>query len=684
MSGSICPTAPFSNASPPALARPPIPGPQWWRRSPGRRSRTHPTPPDSPGLHRPYAVFGAVCLVSPDPVGPPAERDETREGARLALRDRVRLNRNTPFTIRFMESERQEASHRAARLAALRAARGQNRERLEDIAGGVPARQREGQGEWASGSREPLNDTERVKQEEDPLGVSQRILTVHARQGFASIPEDDLTTRYRWYGLYTQRPEEDGYFMQRIRVPGGILSAEQCEAVGQISQRFGRDVCDVTDRQNFQLHWIRVEDVPEIWARLEAVGLTTRQTCGDVPRNIVGCPLAGVASSEILDASPLVAAVDRRITGTNEFSNLPRKFKFSISGCREQCATHEIMDVGMVGVEHPDGRRGFDLWVGGGLATSPRFAQRLGAFVPPEQVVEVAVGITRLFRDHGYRRDRHRARLKYLMADWRPERFRAVLEADYLAAPLEDGPASPPSSHAQRDHVGVIPQRDGLLAVGFAPMAGRVSGAQLVAVAALARRFGQGRLRTTTQQKMLLLDVAGHDVEAVVTELDAVGLPVHASPIRAATMACTGIEFCKLAVTETKQRAASMIQELEGRLPALPDQVRINLNGCPNSCARFQLADIGLQGALVPGGDGDRVEGFLVQLGGRLGRDPRFGKKLGRARVRAEDVSGFITRLVDAWLEGRDDGEPFGSWVQRQPDPDLQALVLAAARASAR
>ncbi|MGH9259827.1 MAG: nitrite/sulfite reductase, partial [Acidimicrobiales bacterium] len=210
-----------------------------------------------------------------------------------------------------------------------------------------------------------------MKRDQDGLEVYERLVSIHARRGFASIPRDDLATRYRWYGLYTQRPEEDGHFMMRVRVPSGVLTAEQVEAVGRISQRFGRDVCDVTDRQNFQFHWIRIEDVPEIWARLGAVGLTSRQTCGDVTRNILGCPLAGVAASEILDATPYVLAVDRRLTGTKEFSNLPRKYKISISGCREQCSLHEVMDIGLVSVEHPDGRRVFDLWVGGGLGPAP-------------------------------------------------------------------------------------------------------------------------------------------------------------------------------------------------------------------------------------------------------------------------------------------------------------------------
>jgi sulfite reductase (ferredoxin) len=466
--------------------------------------------------------------------------------------------------------------------------------------------------------------------------------------------------------------------MMRIRVPGGVLTAEQVAAVGEISRRFGRDVCDVTDRQNFQLHWIRIEDVPEIWGRLGAVGLTTLQTCGDVTRNVLGCPLAGIAADEVLDATPYVLAVDRRLTGTKEFSNLPRKYKAAISGCREQCAVHEIMDLGLVGVEREDGRRGFDLWAGGGLGTNPRFAQRLGAFVAPERAVEVAVGITALFRDYGYRRSRTKARMKFLMGDWGPARFREVLEGEYLRFPLEDGPAAPASAYAHREHVGRTRQRDGRIAVGFAPMAGRISGSQLVQVADLARRFGLGRLRNTTQQKMVVLDVPPAEVPRLEEELASFDLPATPSGVRTGTMACTGIEFCKLAVVETKQRARWLVEELERRLPGIHDRVRINLNGCPNSCARYQIADIGLMGSLMPGPDGGRVEGFQVHLGGRLGGGHRFGTKARGLRVAADDLPGFVEGLVLRWLAGRDEGEDFSTWVNGLSRDEVDELVAVA------
>ncbi|MCA1727606.1 MAG: nitrite/sulfite reductase [Actinobacteria bacterium] len=511
---------------------------------------------------------------------------------------------------------------------------------------------------------EPQTPAERVKRDQDALDVYERIVTLHAKQGFRSIMPQDLNVRYRWYGLYTQRPEEDGLFMMRIRIPGGILSADQVEAIGKISQTHGGD---------------RIEEVPDIWARLSAVQLSTQEACGDVPRNILGCPLSGIAADEIFDATPYVLGINRRITGTKEFSNLPRKFKVSVSGCRDQCGVHEIMDIGMVGIQRGDGRLGFDVWVGGGLGTNPHFAQRLGAFVPPERAEEFAAGVCSLFRDYGYRRSRNHARLKFLMADWGPEKFRDTLEQVYLSKPLEDGPAAPESNTVHREHLGLTRQADGRFAVGFAPMAGRISGTQLVRVAGLARRFGRGRIRSTTQQKMVILDVAEEDLEPLMTSLDDYGLPAQPSAFRASTMACTGIEFCKLAVVDTKARARWLVDELDRLLPGIHDRVRINLNGCPNSCARYQLADIGLMGSLLPDPDGgDRIDGFQVHLGGKLGGEYRFGTKVKGLRVPARELPTFVAGLVGTWLEDRDEGQDFSTWINGLEAPERETVVAAA------
>ena len=384
------------------------------------------------------------------------------------------------------------------------------------------AKRKRGEGQWALGYREPLNKNEENKRNDDGLNVRQRIIDVYSKYGFDSIDPADLRGRFRWYGLYTQRrpgidggktavlePEEldDRYFMLRIRIDGGQLSNDQLRVIAYISRRYARGTADVTDRQNIQLHWVEIENVPDIWDALESVGLSTTEACGDTPRVILGCPLAGIDADEIIDGTPQIAAIGEQYIGDSAFSNLPRKFKTSISGCAAQCAIHEINDVAFVGVVNENTERGFDLWVGGGLSTNPMIGKRLGTFVRPDQVAEVWAGVAGLFRDYGYRRLRHRARIKFLVADWGPERFREVLEKEYLGYALPDGPAPTAPPDGIRDHVGVHPQRDGNYYVGFAPTVGRVSADLLDVIAGLAAKYGSGRVSTTTEQKMVILDV---------------------------------------------------------------------------------------------------------------------------------------------------------------------------------
>jgi sulfite reductase (ferredoxin) len=543
-----------------------------------------------------------------------------------------------------------------------------------------------GEGQWALGYYEPLNPAERAKRDDDGLNVRARIESTYAHRGFRSIDKTDLRSRFRWWGLYTQRRQgvpggatataephelEDEFFMLRIRIPGGQLSGEQLRAIAWCSERFGRDVADVTDRQNVQLHWIRIEDVPRIWEAIESVGLSTQEACGDTPRVMIGCPLAGVDATEILDATPFLRETERRYVGDERLSNLPRKYKTSISGCRQQCAQHEVNDVAFVGVEHPELGPGFDLWVGGGLSTSPHIGRRLGAFVEPNLVPDVWAAVTETFRDYGYRRARNHARLKFLVADRGPEWFRGVMEKEYLGFALPDGDAPPPSPEAHRDHVGVFPQRDGRAYVGFAPKAGRVPGHQLRRIADLADRFGDGRVRTTTQQKMVILGVPPERTEELVSALQEEDLSVRPSPFRKGLMACTGIEFCKLALTETKGRAMWLARELEERLPDFDEDVRIHVNGCPNSCARFQLADIGLLGAIRPRPDGTRAESFLVHLGGALGEGGGFARKARGIRVFAEDAADYVETLLKRYRYRKDGHESFTAFVRSLSDQEL-------------
>src|ERR1700761_4984230 len=557
---------------------------------------------------------------------------------------------------------------------------------------GKPAapRRTRGEGQWALGYREPLNKNEENKKNDDGLNVRQRIIDVYSKQGFDSIDPADLRGRFRWFGLYTQRrpgidggktailePEEldDRYFMLRVRIDGGQLTSEQLHVISYISRRYARGTADVTDRQNIQLHWIEIENVPEIWELLESVGLFTTEACGDTPRVILGCPLAGLDTDEIIDATPEIEEVQKRFIGDPAFSNLPRKFKTAMSGCAAQCTVHEINDIAFVGVTTPAGEAGYDLWVGGGLSTNPMIGRRLGAFVRPDQVAEVWAGVVSVFRDYGYRRLRHRARIKFLIADWGAERFREVLEKEYLGYALPDGPAPVNVDSAMRDHVGVHRQRDGLCYVGFAPRVGRLNGELLAPIAVLRDRHGSGRVRTTAEQKMVILDVPDSSVPDLAAELDALGLPTAPSVFRRHTMACTGIEFCKIAIVETKSRAMSLIDELERRLPGFEQPVTININGCPNSCARIQVADIGLKGSLVPDANGQQVEGFQIHLGGTLtGGDATgsgFGRKVRGLKATAEELPDYVERVLRRYDAARNAGESFAAWTLRASDEEL-------------
>lgn len=458
--------------------------------------------------------------------------------------------------------------------------------------------------------------------------------------------------------------------MLRIRSDGGRLNLEQLRAIANISTTYGRDSADITDRQNIQLHWIRVEDVPAIWEVLESVGLTTAEACGDTPRVILGSPVAGVAADEIIDGTPAIETIVQRFIGDPALSNLPRKFKTAISGSPHQDVAHEVNDLSFVGVRHPELGPGFDVFVGGGLSTNPMFAQRLGVFVTIDEIPDVWHGIIEIFRDYGYRRLRHRARLKFLVADWGPAKFREVLETEYLHRTLTDGPP-PDAPPARRDHVGVHRQHDGRYYVGVAPSVGRVSGSTLAAVADLVEAAGSDQVRLTAQQKLIVLDVPKDSVPALREGLADLGLDPGPSEFRRGAMACTGIEFCKLAIVETKALAASTVAHLEQALPNFDAPLSLHVNGCPNSCARIQVADIGLKGSIVRDADGESVEGFQVHLGGALGPDASLGRKPRGLKVTSADLPHFVERVAGRYASQRNAGESFASWAQRAEEADL-------------
>ena len=553
-------------------------------------------------------------------------------------------------------------------------------------------RQQRTHGQWAIDGREPLNPNEEFKAVAGGLGVRQRVLDTYAREGFDSIPADDLHGRLRWWGLYTQRrqdidgsrtgtlgPDElsDRYFMMRVRLDGGAVTTGQLRTLAGISTDFARGTADISDRQNIQYHWIRIEDVPEIWARLEAAGMQTTEACGDTPRVILGSPVAGIAADEIIDPTPAIAGIVERFIGDPELENLPRKFKSAITGHPSLDVVHQINDISLVGVVHPELGPGYDLWVGGGLSVAPRLAERLGTFVLPDQAVEVWYGVARLFRDYGYRRLRNKARLKFLLAEWGAERFREVLQNEYLGFALADGPAPAPSG-GPGDHVGVHAQRDGRVWVGLAPTVGRVSGRVLAALADAAEAAGSGRIRFTPQQKLLVLDVDPGRTDGLLAAVEPLGLTANPSPFRRSTMACTGIEFCKLAFVETKATAAHTIDELERRLDGVDvgAPISLHVNGCPNSCARIQVADIGLKGQLIKGQDGSEEFAYQVHLGGGLASADREEAGLGRTvrglKVTAADLPDYVERVTRAFVAAREPGESFAHWAHRAEEGALR------------
>ncbi|WP_304441306.1 nitrite/sulfite reductase [Demequina sp. NBRC 110051] len=540
-------------------------------------------------------------------------------------------------------------------------------------------------GQWAAGDRTPLNPNEEMKAAGDPLEVRGRIESMYSKWGFWSIPPGDLRGRFRWWGLYTQRRQgidggktailephelDDEFFMLRVRSDGGQLSVAQARTIGTISEEMARDTADVSDRQNIQLHWIRIEDVPEIFRRVEEVGLMCAEACGDVPRVILGSPVAGVAEDELIDPTPQIRDIMDRYIGSPEFSNLPRKFKTAFTGQPIPDILHEVQDIAFCAVEHPELGVGYDLWVGGGLSVNPMLGHRLGVFVKPEIAHEVWKGVVSIFRDHGYRRLRTRARLKFVLKAWGPEKFLQVLQDDYLGYELPKGPAPKLAQRGDRgDHVGIHRQKDGKYYVGVAPVAGRVSGAKLNAIADIAEAAGSDRIRLTPLQKILVLDVPEDKVNDVVNGLRALELESDPGEFHRNVIACTGIEYCKLAIVETKATAREVVKILDEKFPTLDNPITVHVNGCPNSCARVQIADIGFKGQLVLDEEtGDQVPGFQVHLGGRLGRgdDNDFGRKIRAHKVTEKGMPEYVERVTTNYLADRTSAdETFADWAFR-------------------
>jgi sulfite reductase (ferredoxin) len=543
---------------------------------------------------------------------------------------------------------------------------------------------------------EPVRETkaqrvERLKREMNPWAAYSEIVRF-ARDGVESIPPEWLGTYFRWWGIYTQG---DGvgaiggkggegravpYFMLRIRIPNGFLSGSQLTTIADLAERYARGIADLTVRQNIQLHWVRVEDLPAIFSALGGCGLSSLGTCGDVTRNITGCPIAGLDGDEILDASPLVQAATAMANGSPEFYNLPRKYKVSITGCRTWCTYPEINDVGLTAVRDLySGRVGFSLRVGGGLSTQPHLARRLDAFVRPDQALAVVKGVSEIFRDSDVlRQNREKARLKFLFLDhgWTAERFLDELH-ERLGFRLDPAVPEALPEEAYRDHVGVHPQKqDGLFYAGLPILRGRLAPEEMRRIAGLADSFGTGELRATSMQNLIVVNVPRRRTGELEREVHRGGLRLDGSPFRRGTVACTGSEFCKLALTETKGFARGLVEDLEARLPGFQDHVRINVTGCPNSCGQHWIADIGIEGKKVKV-DGRLVDAYYFCVGGAVGKHQAVARPIGY-RIAASEVPEAIERLLRAYLAERRDAQSFREFCAAHTDEELRTFLAGA------
>jgi sulfite reductase beta subunit-like hemoprotein len=518
-----------------------------------------------------------------------------------------------------------------------------------------------------------MNKVELIKQEKDGLDVYEDILR-YAREGYSSIQEDDFT-RFKWYGVYEQRPKGDGYFMMRIKLPGGIVTSPQLKVIADITEQYARGVADVTTRQTFQWHWLTIHDMPDIIARLDAVGITTMGACGDIARNVVSCPIAGLHPDEILDCRPAVEAIHNFFKGNHEYSNLPRKYKLSVSADPEQCVQPEIHDFSLVGAVDPKtGQTGYGLRVGGGLSTQPHFGQWLDAFFLPDQVVDAARAVTCIFRDFGYREKRTHSRLKFLVADWGAEKVREELVKYLGYDPIRGVPDLAPGN-IYRDHVGVHRQKQrGLNWIGLTILTGRVRTQNLRDLMEIADRYASGEIRTTHMQNILIPNVPDENLDFALEALKDAGFQWEGHSTRRGAIACTGIEFCNLAITETKDRMIQIVNHLENRVP-FDRNIRINMNGCPNGCAQHAIGDIGLQGckARVPG-QKEQVEAYDIHLGGALGKNRSFTHAIHR-KVPADKVAFALENLLNAFNRTKQGDEEFNDWVRRHTDEELDGYL---------
>ncbi|MBW5448422.1 nitrite/sulfite reductase [Cohnella sp. CFH 77786] len=517
---------------------------------------------------------------------------------------------------------------------------------------------------------EKLNKFEFKKIEKDGLDIIRDIVEKYSVEGFASIPEDDFNL-FKWAGVYQQKPN-DGRFMMRVRIPGGILTSAQARELAAIGRDYGRGLVDVTTRQAIQYHWLTIEQMPEIFRRLESVGMSAIEACGDCPRTIVGNPLSGIDPHELMDTAPLVEELERFFLGNRDFSNLPRKYKISLSSNIYNSSNAEIQCLAFTPATKIIGGQevvGFHVLVGGGLSAKPHLGKQLDMFVRPEEVVKVAAGVTTVFRDYGYREKRHYARLKFLVAEWGVEKFQEKLTE--LIGPMEPRGEDRTIGWNAAYFDGVHPQKQaGLNYVGLNVPVGRTNSDEFEQLADLADRYGDGKIRTTVSQNLILTGVPDDKVEELLTAPVLQRLTPNPNRFMSRTVSCTGNEFCNLAIVETKERARRVAQYLDEHVQ-LDEPVRIHFIGCPNSCGQKHVADIGLQGSLVKTPEG-MVDAFDIAVGGTLGPGATYNTAL-KGRVKGDEVADKLKQLIEYYKESRQAGESFHAFVKRVGIETMQA-----------
>ncbi|MCD9022362.1 nitrite/sulfite reductase [Cohnella silvisoli] len=525
---------------------------------------------------------------------------------------------------------------------------------------------------WMDRDPSKLNKFEFYKMEKDGLDIIRDIVEKYSKEGFASIPQDDFNL-FKWAGVYQQKPNT-GHFMMRIRIPGGILTSKQARELAAIGRDYGRGLIDVTTRQAIQYHWLEIEQMPDIFNRLESVGMSAFEACGDCPRTIVGNPLAGIDPNELFDTTPWVDELERFFLGNRDFSNLPRKYKMSISSNIYNSGHAEIQCLAFTPASKViDGEEvlGFHVMVGGGLSAKPHLARRLDMFVIPEEMLKVAIGVTTLFRDHGYREKRHYARLKYLVAEWGIEKFQEELIKLIGEMPSlgDDRIVGWNASYFDGAHPQNTP---GLNYVGLNVPVGRTSSDELDQLADLADHYGDGTIRTTVSQNLILTGVSDDKVEALLEQPLLQRLNPNPNRFMSRTVSCTGNEFCNLAIVETKEFARRVALYLDEHIQ-LDEPVRIHFIGCPNSCGQKHIADIGLQGSLVKTPEG-MVDAYDIAVGGTLGPGAKFNTAL-KGRVKSDNVNNVLAQIINFYKDTRQSGESFHQFIERVGIETMQAKL---------